>query len=122
MSILKFKTGAFFKFDELFKYVISFKSFHPIFEDCPETQNVQNPKIPIFQFLTKVIGFFDSQRILYFNKSGYVHRRDFDKLLEYEISFESFNLCLKFEQLLQNFERFYLRKFIMPNPQCNAGE
>ena len=35
------------------------------------------------------------------NKSGYVHRRYFDELLEYEISLESFHLCWKSEQLFE---------------------
>ena len=37
------------------------------------------------------------------NKSGYVHRRDFDELLKYEISLESFHLCWKSEQLFEKF-------------------
>ena len=50
---------------------------------------------------TKVIGFVDVQRGIHLNKSGYVHRRNFDELLEYEISLESFHLCWKSEQLFE---------------------
>ena len=49
----------------------------------------------------KVIDFIDDQRRVRLNKSGYVHRRNFDELLEYEISLESFHLCWKSEQLFQ---------------------
>ena len=49
----------------------------------------------------KVIDFIDDQRRVRLNKSGYVHRRDFDELLEYEISLESFHLCWKSEQLFE---------------------
>ena len=51
--------------------------------------------------MKKVIGFVDVQRGIRLNKSGYVHRRDFDELLEYEISLESFHLCWKSEQLFE---------------------
>ena len=51
--------------------------------------------------MKKVIGFVDVQRGIRLNKSGYVHRRDFDELLEYEISFEIFHLCWKSEQLFE---------------------
>ena len=51
--------------------------------------------------MKKVIGFFDVQRGIRLNKSGYVHRRNFDELLEYEISLESFHLCWKSEQLFE---------------------
>ena len=49
----------------------------------------------------KVIDFVDVQRGIHLNKSGYVHRRNFDELLEYEINLESFHLCWKSEQLFQ---------------------
>ena len=49
----------------------------------------------------KVIDFVDVQRGIHLNKSGYVHRRNFDELFEYEISFESFHLCWKSEQLFE---------------------
>ena len=49
----------------------------------------------------KVIDFIDDQRRVRLNKSGYVHRRNFDELLEYEISLESFHLCWKSEQLFE---------------------
>ena len=51
--------------------------------------------------IKKVIGFVDVQRGIRLNKSGYVHRRNFDELLEYEISLESFHLCWKSEQLFE---------------------
>ena len=51
--------------------------------------------------IKKVIGFVDVQRGIHLNKSGYVHRRNFDELLEYEISLESFHLCWKSEQLFE---------------------
>ena len=51
--------------------------------------------------MKKVIGFVDVQRGIHLNKSGYVHRRNFDELLEYEISLESFHLCWKSEQLFE---------------------
>ena len=51
--------------------------------------------------MKKVIGFDDVQRGIRLNKSGYVHRRNFDELLKYEISLESFHLCWKSEQLFE---------------------
>ena len=52
-------------------------------------------------FQKKVIDFVDVQRRIHLNKSGYVHRRNFDELLEYEINLESFHLCWKSEQLFE---------------------
>ena len=61
--------------------------------------------------MKKVIGFVDVQRGIRLNKSGYVHRRDFDELLEYEISLESFHLCWKSEQLFEkNFDPKFSQK------------
>ena len=48
---------------------------------------------------------------------------DFDELFRYEISFESSDLRLKFEQLLQNFKRRTPSQIHnAESDQCNAGE
>ena len=57
--------------------------------------------VRFFKVKEKVIDFVDVQRGIHLNKSGYVHRRNFVELLEYEISLESFHLCWKSEQLFE---------------------
>ena len=89
---------------------------------------VQNEKIPspnfrFFQFFTKVIDPIDVQIILYLSINVNVYRHDFDKLFKYEIDFESSDLRLKFEQLLQNFKRRTPSQIHnAESDQCNAGE
>ena len=87
-------------FDELLKYANSFESFHPRLAGCQNSKIFKIQKSRFFKFSEKVFGPVDDQGVVHLNKTRYVHRRNFDKLLEYIISFKSFHLCLKSEQLL----------------------
>ena len=67
-------------------------------------KNFEIQKSRFFKFFEKVFSSVDDWRVLHLEKTRYVHRRNFDKLLKYINSLGSFHLSLKSEQLFQNFE------------------
>ena len=77
--------------------------FSSTFGGLFKLENFEIQKSRFFKFFEKVFCSVDDSRVFHLEKTRYVHRRNFDKLLKYINSLGSFHLSLKSEQLFQNF-------------------